>query len=297
MLLDIRDMFDDFYEEEIDIKEKEGFSSDNVFSSTVNMIKENEMNKNKRKIFSIPILAFSIIMMVSVSVFAAYKFLTPKDVANLFNDSKLSQNFTKDYTLSIKEQTSGKYTAKILGIVSGKKLSSYTNTNEDKSYIVGAIAKKDGTKIKDYIDNIMLTPLIEGYKPWEVNIFTLNGSSSKFIEDGIQYFIYECDNLELFANNKIYIALYEGISPNKSIFTYQKDGSISFNKDYKGFKALFNIPLDKSKADPKKAKQLLKNNKLSSDTNEDNIDEDDSDYTTTKEYTKDEVQFTIQEKK
>ena len=255
------------------------------------------MNKNKRKIFSIPILAFSIIMMVSVSVFAAYKFLTPKDVANLFNDSKLSQNFTKDYTLSIKEQTSGKYTAKILGIVSGKKLSSYTNANEDKSYIVGAIAKKDGTKIKDYIDNIMLTPLIEGYKPWEVNIFTLNGSSSKFIEDGIQYFIYECDNLELFANNKIYIALYEGISPNKSIFTYQKDGSISFNKDYKGFKALFNIPLDKSKADPKKAKQLLKNNKLSSDTNEDNIDEDDSDYTTTKEYTKDEVQFTIKEKK
>ena len=153
MRLDIRDMFDDFYEEEIDIKEKEGFSSDNVFSSTVNKIKENEMNKSKRKILSIPILAFSIIMMVSVSVFAAYKFLTPKDVANLFNDTKLSKSFTKNYTLSIKEQTSGNYTAKILGIASGKKLSSYTDANEDKSYIVGAIARNDGTKIlNDYID-------------------------------------------------------------------------------------------------------------------------------------------------
>ena len=143
----------------------------------------------------------------------------------------------------------------------------------------------------------MLTPLIEGYKPWEVNIFTLNGSNSRFIEDGIQYFIYECDNLELFANNKIYIAIYEGVSPSKSIFDYNKNGSISFNKEYKGFKALFHIPLDKSKADSKKAKQLLENNKSSNNTDEDDTNDDDSDYTTTKEYTKDGVEFTIKEKK
>ena len=83
----------------------------------------------------------------------------------------------------------------------------------------------------------------------------------------VDYFVYECDSLEMFSDHTVYIAVYGGISsdgasagfaPSSDIFTMDGDGSIRFADSYKGDGAIFTVPFDKSKADPQKASEVLK---------------------------------------
>lgn len=109
----------------------------------------------------------------------------------------------------------------------------------------------------DY-SNLMITPLVEGYKPWQINIFTIgNGGKQNFIYEGVEYFIVECGSIEIFADKTVYIAAYEGGAPGSETFTISDDGTISFNESYNGTKALFEVPLDEAKADPEAVKALL----------------------------------------
>lgn len=103
-----------------------------------------------------------------------------------------------------------------------------------------------------------ITPLVEGYKPWQINIFTIgNGGRQNFIYEGVEYIIVECVSIEIFADKTVYIAAYEGGAPGSETFTISDDGTISFNESYNGTKALFEVPLDESKADPEAVKALL----------------------------------------
>ena len=75
----------------------------------------------------------------------------------------------------------------------------------------------------------------------------------------------ECDNIEIFADHTVYIAMYEeskefGMAPGSDIFSVNNDGTIKFADDFKKANALFTVPIDKSKADPKAVKKLLESN-------------------------------------
>ena len=67
----------------------------------------------------------------------------------------------------------------------------------------------------------------------------------------------ECESIEIFADNQVYIAVYEGGAPSSSEFVISDEGKISFNETYNGTKALFEIPLDKSKANKDAVNSLL----------------------------------------
>ena len=206
------------------------------------------------------LLSAAIICLICTTVFAAYRLLSPKEIAVKAGYEHLAEVLGKDGTkLDIPPQQSGDYTLQILGIISGKNLGMFADVAADRSYIVGAISKTDGSALDNYTD-IQMSPLVSGYEPWRVNIFTLNGGKSEFINDDntANYFVYECDTLEIFADRTVYLSFYEGLAPSAEIFKYNADGTIEFNQSYTGIKALFEIPLDKSKADPEKANQLVK---------------------------------------
>ena len=257
MKIDIRDMFDDFHDETVDIKTSNTISSDKILELTFKKIQEDNMNIKKKRVISIPIIAAAVAIMLSATAFAAYQLLSPKEIASHVQDYKLAEAFTREDTkFDFAPQISGDYTLQLLGILSGTKLSDFTEVNEDKSYIVGAISRSDGTPLTDY-PSIMVTPLFSGYKPWQVNVFTIGGGRQSFIYDGVNYFILECTNIEIFADHTIYIAMYEGMAPGAEEFTVNDDGSIRFNEDYQGVKAMFILPVDPSKADPAAVKALL----------------------------------------
>lgn len=261
MKKDFRDMLDDFYDENIEIKNQTAISYEKILDLTKQKIKEcNKMKvKPKKKIFSI-LSAAALICAISVTVVAAANFLTAEDVSNHFGDSALAQSIKKDGSeFNLEPQSAGDYSVNILGMVSGKNLSEYSESDANKTYIVGAILRKDGKEIKDYTSAVV-SPLISGYDPVRLNTWSLNANMQRFILDGVEYFILNCENIEVFADHNIYISvLFDGSVPNKNIFPMDKDGNLSINETSKTEAVLFKIPIDKSKADPKAAEKILSN--------------------------------------
>lgn len=234
-------------------------------------IESEELYMSKKKLIGRTLaLAAAVICIIGTTAFAAVHFLSPSEVAKQVGYESLAEIMEDNGGLcDIPAQQSGDYEFQILGITSGANLSNFTEVNENRSYIVGAISRIDGGKLADY-PGVQMSPLISGYEPWRVNIFTLDGGKSEFIDDNdtVDYFVYECDDIEVFADRTVYIAFYEGIAPSSDIFKLNSNGSIEFNEGYIGIKALFEIPLDKSKADPEKAEEYIKslqNDKSSGD--------------------------------
>ncbi|MDR0852047.1 MAG: hypothetical protein LBN36_06090 [Clostridiales Family XIII bacterium] len=265
----------------------------------------------------IAVIALSLVLLISGTVFAAWQLLSPRDVAKFSDDLTLSKAFeSKDAVTINKSQTSGGYVFTLLGLITGKDLTdfpaitdddSFANSGDepatvggdsaegklpdesamigsdsaaegkaqpDRTYAVLAIQKEDGSAMPwkgapDAGDDkpLFISPLIKGEKPWEVNITSMTGGYREYVLDGVLYRLIECDDLEVFADRGLYICATDGMFYNRDAYIFDEEtGRISPDPDYDGTKALFSLPIDKSKADPEKAVLYLKNlrdNKLS----------------------------------
>ncbi len=223
--------------------------------------------RNKR--IAIALVAVISTLLLSVTTLAAWQFLSPKQVAEQIGNQKLANAFEGENAIEInKSVTSGGYIFTLLGITSGKNLSSFKssaqNLQPDRTYAVVSIVKQDGSPMPavsedEYGRNpFIVSPLIKGQKPWQVNIFTMNGGYSECVVDGAMYRMVECDNVETFADRGVY--LYAGAGTfidNKTVDYNEKTGEISLVKDSKSACALFDLPLDVKKADPVKAEKYL----------------------------------------
>lgn len=180
---------------------------------------------------------------------------------------------TKDETQPTGEtQTCGGYKVTLLGVVSGKDISDNYHIDDgnivhDMTYAVVAIAKEDGSPMPDFTDEeyentaFLVSPYIEGFAPHQLNIYSLGaGGGVSTVENGIMYHIMEVSNIEPFADHTIYLGVFDEMKTVfNEAFTYNKEtGAISRNESYHGLNALFTLPIDKAKADPEKAAEILK---------------------------------------
>ncbi len=231
-----------------------------VIELTKKKIREDECTvKKARVIYRVPLIAAAIALILTFTAFAAGRILmSPKEIAEYAGNSLLAEAFGKDdVRFDMEPQFSGNYKFSVLGIISGAHLEKYTDVDTERSYIVGAVERTDGGKILDALE-INISPLIQGELPWLVNAWSLNGGRTGFIEDTVEYFIFDCDNIEVFADREIYLAMYEhGMAPSANIFEMDADGKIKFRDDCEGAKAIFTLPIDKSKADPERAQEIL----------------------------------------
>lgn len=221
--------------------------------------KEIPMMKKARNVLFAACIAAALI----VSAAAAIHILTPKDVAAFQGDKTLAAAFDGEGAV-ILDQTAqcGEYTFRLAGIVSGAGLSDFCpDADANRSYLVVSRTRSDGEPIQQAaITDYTVTPLVAGYNPWEVNIWTLGGDVSAFVENGIAYYLYEFDSIEIFAGHTVYLAVYEGFAaPGTDVFTKAEDGSISFNPNFSAPHAIFEVPLDPSKADPAAVDEFLNN--------------------------------------
>ena len=173
----------------------------------------------------IVILAAAIICLIGTTAFAAFHLLSAKDVANKLGDTKLAQYFEKQGTVS-DTITDGDYKATVLGIATGKNLSKFKSSSwkifPERTYAVVAVEKTDGSPMS-YDDKILVTPLIEGLKPWQYNIFTMNGGYSADIIDGVLYRIIELDNIEYFADRNVYMAVLSEPFLNNTAYSFDEN--------------------------------------------------------------------------
>ncbi len=233
-----------------------------------------EKNKLRSKKIKIPVLAaaiLGIVMMLSVTGLAARVLLNPKQVAEQLFEDKLAAAFESNDAIRINETIeSNDYSITLLGIVSGQSLQSdhsfFDKTNADKTYAVVSIAKKDGSKIPDFnyltktereLYQFYIAPLINGQKPWQ-NFFNYAMATITIIRDGVLYTLVECDNLEVFADRGVYLGVNKGNYFDCDTFNYdKKTGRISTNPNNHETHALFQLPLNLTKADHVKAQVFI----------------------------------------
>lgn len=231
---------------------------------------ENYMRKCK--IPAAILVAICILMFGSLSVAAAVHFLRPADVAQNQEDIRLATILEEENQLSKYEnQAAGGYRVTFIGMVSGEKLTDFPSMDNGKiisseTYAVTAIEREDGTPISETSsewDMVFREAFfVEGMNPY---VTRFANSSSKFCKDGIVYCIFSSENIEVFADRTVYLAVYEESSwTEEQEYIYdEKTGKISQNKLYGGLNTLFTIPLDSSKADPEAAEKYVQDLQMS----------------------------------
>ncbi len=215
-------------------------------------------NKHNLKRMILPLAAA--ICLICTTTFAAIKLMNAKDTATALGDSKLARYFDERGGVS-DTVTDGKYKATVLGIVSGENLSEFKSSSWDifpeRTYAVVAVERSDGGDMT-FDDEILVTPLIEGLSPWKYNIFTMNGGYTADILNGILYRIIEFDSIEYFADRTVYMAVVSEPFIKNTQYSYDENtGAIAAKDDYDGTNILIELKLDKSKANPEKAREYL----------------------------------------
>lgn len=232
-----------------------------------------EVNNMRKPFFkTIPVvaaIATAVLATGSLTAYGAWKHLAVEQVAEETGDKKLADAFKEKGAVNINEsQEYGDYKITLMGTVSGDKLSSYLVEDDgvfltDRTYSVISIEKKDGSPMPDtsddnYENNFLTSPFIKGEDPAFLNIYYMNGGCSSFVKDGVEYRIADHDNIEAFAGRGVYLGVLGDAFYDRDAYNFDKaTGEITRNENYKGINALFELPLDKSKADEAKAEKLL----------------------------------------
>lgn len=237
----------------------------------LNRTKEQKtMMRNKKKLSVAVLIAILVLCLGSGTVYAAWKYLSASEVSQNMEDTKLSDAFISGQAVTINEtQCYGGYRVTMLSIISGENLSehpSFSNGSilQDRTYAVVAMEYENGMPMPDvteeaYFDlEFFVSPLIAGYNPVHYNLASMHGNHMTIEEDGVLYRLLECDNVEIFADNQIYLCVTDSLFYNREAYIYDEiTGKITRNESYQGLNALFNLPLDASKANPEKAAEYI----------------------------------------
>lgn len=232
---------------------------------------EEMSRKYKKRIPATALAAVLVLSVGSVTAAAAWKYLTPDQVAEVVEDQGPEAAFQgKDAIVINESQVYGDVKITLLGVVSGKNLSQYVsrddaeNIRDDRTYVVTAIENTDGTPRPDISDEaygeepFFVSPLIKGQDPNQFNCMTMGGGYVEVVQDGIQYRITESDNVEIFADQTLYLSVNSGTFYDRNAYQFdEKTGEIIRNESYEGVNALFRLPLDERKADPEAAKAYI----------------------------------------
>lgn len=253
--------------------------------------KERKNMKHKKRFSAVVLAAACTLLLGSVTVVAARRYLSPAEIAAETENDTLKNAFLSDGAVLVNEtQECGGYRITLLGSVAGKSISDYLVTDdtgaleENIIYTVVAIERADGTPMPNTAsdeygkESFYVSHYIQGLNPKEYSIMSMGGGYSEIVRDGVQYRIMEMDNIEMFADREIYVGVSSGTFYDADAYVYEESsGSISCNTQYKGVNALFTLPVDKSKADPKAAEAYLEKLRTSWDTPSAPLEKDASD--------------------
>ena len=222
-----------------------------------------KMKQGRRNLAAAAAITLCIVAAGGGTVYGAYRYLTAGQVAKSVSESeKLAEAFESEDALQGREvQESGAYTFRFLGLVSGTDLEriavpvNQEELSEKKTYAAVAISRRDGGAMGE--DSFCVSPLIGGVPFLVANNGTMGTSMTWFVQDGVLYELVECDDLEIFADRGVWLSVVENFGDESSAYTLKEDGTYVKNPEYDGVNALFQLPLDETKADRGAADRYL----------------------------------------
>lgn len=227
----------------------------------------------------------------SMTAFAAWQYRSASQVAEELGEEGLPQVFeeqaadnsdSNDKTV-YESQSFGGYKVVLLGMVSGKDLSAHERMaggtiHSDRTYLAVAVSREDGRPVDAETEDFFVSPLIGSLNPKDNNVLVWAGNYGQYVENGILYRLTECDNIEYFADQNLYVCVTDTTFYQKGLYDWREaEGEIVRNDGYEGLNALFELQIDPSRADPEKAENFLKEmDKQRKDTQEaaHNMEED-----------------------
>jgi hypothetical protein len=274
------------------VPETENYSTERIKMLTFSRIRHTPlitMNRRPLKNLGALAVAAAVIALSAVTVFAiTYK--RPAEVAKEMNapvlaemleaaaisEAKAVETLSENTeTTAVMRQaemnesiTSGKYTFTLLGILTSDEAAELQTIDTDdigNTYAVVAIAYADGTPFDKEThydpmtqdDKFQVTPLLTGIAPKDRGIFWNGGASEKII-DGVIYRITCTDDLEMFADKGVKLAVHTEVGVGNNAYYYDEEkGDYILNSEFDGSAVLFDLPLDKTKGDPEKAAQYF----------------------------------------
>lgn len=231
---------------------------------TLNLMKQRAERKDekvlqKRKPMKVVAVVLAIIALLSITAFAVSYILSAREVADYFGEKEIAAMF-EDCEIKPQTVSNGTYDVTFLGSTTGTKLNKTEGfeADETRTYAVIAIRNTDSSPLS-LMDGmpIQFAPVIEGCMPFQTWAI-LNFSASGMEREGILYYLFDYENLQIFADRTVSIAIFEGaMFPGPEVLTMDENEKIVYADEYVGFKGIFDLPMDESKADPKAAAELL----------------------------------------
>lgn len=261
----------DSYENIIIKKSEKEELLDNIWSKrkTDKVLK---ISKIRRMVSVAAILAICLVV-GSATVYAIERILSGEQVFKVFYQedgtnkeeiNNIASKFNKKES-DVKVVKCNGYTITYLGLVTSKDVLD-KNLNDDMkeevTYLAAAVEKNDGyaENVGEMKEQFVISPFIQGYEPWVINSFSLGSDSQCKLIDNVYYIIMKYDtNIEVFADKNMFIGVFDSRSPADG-FGYKLDseGNIIRDKKCKSLNALFQIHLDKNKANSAKAEEIIK---------------------------------------
>ena len=217
---------------------------------------ESQMTVRKSRKWILAAAVAVAVALLALSVSAAVLWRTPAQVAEEIQDPLLAQAFAGEDAILVNESAQvDMYTVTLGGLVSGAGISDWcSDVEESRTYAVVSVARTDGMPLtKDNYDvtsngMFTITPLVAGYPPQSVNIFSLDGNRVSFLQDGRAYYVMDTKDIQIFADHTVYMAVYQGFVPSYKQFSAAEDETLTMRDDVVG--CMFTLPLDPALADP-----------------------------------------------
>ena len=250
--------FKDKYKEELSyIRFAEKFEENTVELLRAAPRKDDLMSKNKRPL-KVAVLVIAAVLVLSMGAYAVISLLSASQVAKEVGEKELAESFEESgfEPVTVKGEI---YSLNFMGVVNWSDLYSDIENAcniDSRTYIVWAIYRNDGEPLDQMMGSpIQVIPVIDGYRP-DI-LFSAGMSASGYSKDGVLYYLFEYTDIEIFAHENVKLMAFEGMFPTNNIITANDKGEVVYAEGYNGFKAVFELDLDKSKADPEAAAEFL----------------------------------------
>lgn len=237
--------------------------ADNFEEKTVELLKaaqrEDDLMSYKRKPLKVAVLVLVAMLLLSFGAYAVISLLSASQVAEQIGGKELAVLFEESNSdpVTVKGDV---YSVTFMGTAPGENLYSYEENgpmvSEDATYAVWAVYRNDGEPLDQMAGSpIQVIPVMDGYRADA--LFSMGMSATGFEKDGVLYYLLNCTDLEVFADKNVKLMAFEGMFPTADILTANDSGEVIYAENYNGFKAVFELDLDESKADPEAAAELM----------------------------------------
>ena len=215
------------------------------------------------------LVAAALVVLIAFSAVAAVKLLPPKQ---MIDDLSLNPSVLAANDGSNLEQHSNGLIFTLEGVTQGKLPEGYTfngerPTDDDCTYAIVSIRSEDGKPFwytddesGYHANNFGFTILVNGFAPNPSMLMDLQHDGRYCYEDkenNVLYWAYDITNALCFADRGVTLNVCDGMCSDVSILRIDKNGDFYFEDSYPGIRVLFDLPLNTSLADSKKAAEWV----------------------------------------